>query len=187
VSSESRGPWVLLPVLGAPVAHGPVLARDWFSRLARPLDFGLTLRGRRVFGDNKTWRGVVVMSAGTVGASVALHRSAWFRERLPAELRDAGPWRYGPLLGVAVVGGELPNSFLKRQLGIAPGGRRWTPAGVTLVAFDQVDFVLGVWLALLPLWRMPAAQLAKALALVAGVHMSINVIGYAIGARDSWI
>jgi hypothetical protein len=137
-----------------------------------------------VFGDNKTWRGALVIGTGTVGASVAMHGSAWFRDRLPAELRAAGPWRYGPLLALGVVGGELPNSFLKRQLGIAPGRRRWTPGGVALVVFDQADFVLGVWVALLPLWRMPMRDVLRAFALVAAVHMGINVIGYAIGARD---
>ena len=125
-------------MLGAPVLHGPVLRGDLMPSLARPLDLGLSVRGRRVFGDNKTWRGALVMGAGTVGASLALDRAGWFRSRLPAPLREAGPWRYGPLLALGVVGGELPNSFLKRRLGIAPGSRRWTPAGVALVVFDLV-------------------------------------------------
>ena len=181
---NARGPWVLLPVLGAPLLHGPVLRGDWFAGLARPLDGGRSVRGRRLFGDNKTWRGAIVMSAGTVAASAALHESAWFRERLPPAVRDAGPWRYGPLLAIGVVGGELPNSFLKRQLGISPGSQRWTPAGVALVVFDQADFVLGVWAALLPVWRMPLRHAARAFATVAAIHMGINVVGYAIGARE---
>jgi CDP-archaeol synthase len=184
---SASGPWFLLPVLGAPVLHAPVLRGDRFARLARPLDLGLTVRGRRVLGDNKTWRGALVMGAGTVGASLALDRLEWFRSRLPMELRDAGPWRYGPLLALGVVGGELPNSFLKRQLGIAPGGRRWTPAGVALVVFDQADFVLGVWLALLPLWRMRWRDVTRAFVVVAGVHVGINVVGYLVGARETWI
>ena len=182
--SGSTGAWVLLPVLGAPLAHAPVLRGDLLPGLARPLDLGTTVRGRRVFGDNKTWRGALVMGTGTVAASAGLHRSSWFRDRLPDALRAAGPWRYGPLLALGVVGGELPNSFLKRQLGIAPGRQRWTPAGVALVVFDQGDFVLGIWVALLPLWRMPARDVARALAIVTAIHMGINVVGYAIGARD---
>ena len=57
--ADSRGPWVLLPVLGAPLAHAPVLRGDLMSGLARPIDLGLTVRGRRLFGDNKTWRGEI--------------------------------------------------------------------------------------------------------------------------------
>jgi hypothetical protein len=124
------------------------------------------------------------MGGGTMAASVALHRSPWFRDQLPDSVRDAGPWRYGPLLALGTVGGELPNSFLKRQLGIKPGHQRWTPGGVALVVFDQADFVLGIWAALLPLWRMPARDVARAFATVAAIHMGINVVGYAIGARD---
>ena len=187
MTSAGRAPWVLLPVLGAPVAHAPVLRGNRLAALARPLDGGATFRGRRVFGDNKTWRGAVVMSAGVVAASCALHRAEWFRDRLPEELRRAGPLRYGPLLAIGTVGGELPNSFLKRQLGIAPGSRRWTPGGVALVVFDQADFVLGIWLALSPVWRMPWREAARAFVLVAGVHMGINVVGYAIGARDTLV
>ncbi len=182
---RGRPPWALLPALGAPLLHAPVLRGDLLPGLARPLDHGLTVRGRRVFGDNKTWRGALVMSAGTVAATGVLSRSSWFRSKLPAELRDAGPLAYGTLLALGVVGGELPNSFLKRQLGIAPGRQRWTPAGVAVVAVDQADFVLGAWVTLLPVWRMPARDLAKACLVVAGIHMGINVVGYAIGARTS--
>jgi hypothetical protein len=182
---SSRAPWLLLPVLGAPLAHAPVLQRDLMARLARPLDGALSVRGQRLFGDNKTVRGALVMSTGTVAAAVALHRSEWFRDRLPEPLRDAGPWRYGPLMAAGVVGGELPNSFFKRQLGIAPGRQRWTPGGVALVLFDQGDFVVGIWLALLPIYRMPWRDVARAFATVAAIHMGINVVGYAIGARDT--
>ena len=136
---------LVAPVLGAPVLHAPVLKWDLGARLARPLDFGATVRGRRLFGDNKTWRGALVITAGVVGATVLLSRFEWFRDRLPDGLGRASQVAYGALLGAGVVLGELPNSFLKRQLGIQPGGRRWTPAGVAFVVFDQADFVLGVW------------------------------------------
>jgi hypothetical protein len=52
---------------------------------------------------------------------------------------------------------------------------------------DQADFVPAVWLTLSPLWRMPARRAARAFAVVAGVHMCVNVVGYAIGARETAI
>jgi hypothetical protein len=181
----ARGVWTLLPILGAPALHAPVLRSNRLAALARPIDCGATLRGRRLLGDNKTWRGALVMATGTIAAAHALHRARWFRERLPPELRDAGPSRYGPLLAIGTVAGELPNSFLKRQMGIAPGGRRLSPAGGVLILVDQVDFVVAVWLALRPLWRMPVRDVTEAVAIVAAVHMALNVAGYAIGARDT--
>jgi CDP-archaeol synthase len=175
----------LLPALGGALAHAPVLRYDLAPRLKLPLDGGLTLRGRRFFGENKTLRGALMMSGGTLAATLLLTRSERFRGRLPAELRDASPLAYGSLLGAGVVVGELPNSLLKRQLGIDPGDRRATPAGIALAVFDQGDFVLGCWATLAPLWRMTPRQLLRAFATVAAVHAGVNVIGYAVGARSS--
>jgi CDP-2,3-bis-(O-geranylgeranyl)-sn-glycerol synthase len=175
----------LLPVWGAHLAHAPVLIFDLFEPLKRPIDGGATLRGRRLLGDNKTWRGALVMIAGVVAATLALWRLPPFRHGLPTELRDADPRTYGLLLGIGTVVGELPNSMLKRQLGIAPGGRRTTPAGLALIAVDQADFVPAVWLTTRPLWRMPARDMAIAVVVVTTVHLGVNAAGYVIGARES--
>jgi hypothetical protein len=173
--------WVFLPVLGGALAHAPVLTFDLFPRLKRPLDGGARFRGRRLFGDNKTWRGAMVVVAGVVIATLLLSRWDWWWNELPRGLRDAGPLLYGLLLGLGVIVGELPNSFLKRQLGVAPGAR----GGLLLTIYDQADFVLAVWLLLLPLWVMAPWQAAFVFAVVALVHLVINVIGYAIGARTA--
>jgi CDP-2,3-bis-(O-geranylgeranyl)-sn-glycerol synthase len=148
--------------------------------LKRPLD-----GGSGVFGDNKTWRGALMMSSGTIAATVTLTRLGWFRGKLPAELRDASPLAYGALLGAGVVLGELPNSFLKRRLGIAPGARQKSAAGVAIGVLDQGDFVLGSRLTLAPLCRMSARETLESFAVVAAVHSAVNVVGYAIGARSS--
>jgi CDP-diglyceride synthetase len=179
--------WVFLPVLGGALAHAPVLSLDLLKPLKRPLDGGATVRGRRVFGDNKTWRGAIVIVAGVVVATALLSLWDWWWQELPDGLRDAGPLLYGALLGLGVVVGELPNSFLKRQLDIAPGTQKRSLGGVLLSVYDQADFVLAVWLLLLPLWVMAPWQAAFVFAVVAVVHLVINLIGYAIGARKSLI
>ena len=56
---------VFVAVLGAPILHAPVLALDLFKALKRPLDCGATIGGRRIFGDNKTWRGAIFMVGGS--------------------------------------------------------------------------------------------------------------------------
>jgi hypothetical protein len=177
--------WVFVPVLGALIPHAPVLRLDLFPALARPLDMGARVRGRRLFGDNKTWRGALVMFSGTLVAALLLTRWPWFRERLPEDVRDAPAAVYGSLLGAGVVLGELPNSFLKRQLGIEPGRRRLTALGAVLILYDQGDFVIGSWVTLLPIWTMPALGALLAFCAVAAVHFGINVIGYVVGARTS--
>ena len=176
---------MLLPVLGAPLAHAPVLRLDLLTALKRPLDGGATLRGRRLLGDNKTVRGAVVMLAGVLGATLALSQWDPYWSRLPGDVRAAGPLLVGSLLGAGTVLGELPNSFLKRRLGIAPGARRRSTLGVLLTVWDQVDFVPAVLLLLAPVWLMPAGTFALALAAVAIVHFGLNLVGYAIGARTA--
>jgi CDP-archaeol synthase len=176
---------VFLPVLGAPLLHAPVLISDAFPRLRRPLDGGLTVRGRRLFGDNKTWRGAIVMVTGTMLAALALSHWDEYWHALPPEIRALGPLLMGLLVGLGVVVGELPNSFVKRQLDIAPGTRTRSPGGVILAILDQGDLVLGIALLLLPIWRIPLDVLVLAFVAVSVVHAAVGVAGHRIGARQA--
>jgi CDP-archaeol synthase len=126
-----------------------------------------------------------MMTAGTVGATVALHRLAAYKQRLPEPVARANPVLQGTLLGGACWLGELPNSFLKRRLGIPPGQQRASPAGVAISILDQADWVPMAWLLLRPVWAMSVREAAQAFLLVAAIHVPINLIGYAIGARTA--
>ena len=171
-------PLVFLPVLGAPVLHAPVLRWDLLKPLKRPIS-------TRLFGANKTWRGALLMTAGPVAATVLAFEVPAYRRRLPPAVARANPLVVGGLLGTAVWVGELPNSFLKRRLGIPPGERRRDAAGIAISVVDQADWVPAAWLLLAPVWRMTPRQAAGVFVLVAAVHLPINVIGHAIGARSS--
>ena len=168
--------WVFLPVLGAPLAHAPVLRADLAPGLKRPIS-------KRLFGENKTWRGALVMSAGTVLAALALDRLPGYRRRLPEPMAAANPVVVGGLLGIATWVGELPNSFIKRRLGIPPGQRHRSPAGIVISIIDQADWVPIAALILRPIWRMTARETVEVFVLVVAVHLPINLAGYAIGAR----
>jgi hypothetical protein len=181
-----RALWVVAPVLGAYVAHAPVLRFDLFRALARPLDGGATIRNRRVFGPNKTWRGALVMLVGAFTATLLLSRWPAWACHWPVSLRRH-PVAYALLLGLGFVIGELPNSLVKRQLDIQPGGQRRSALGVALAIFDQADFVPGVWLTLAPLWLMTPMQALVVFAAAVVVHAVINVVGYAVGVRKTWI
>jgi hypothetical protein len=170
--------WAFLPVLGAPLAHAPVLRFGLAPRLARPIS-------RRLFGEHKTWRGALLMTGGTLAAAFALDRVPSYRRRLPAPVAAAGPLRMGLLLGTAMWLGELPNSFLKRRLGIPPGKHLHSPLGAGLAVFDMADWVPVAWLLVRPVWRMGAREGAQMFALVAVVHVPLNLLGYALGVRTS--
>ena len=161
-------------MLGAVVLHAPVLRYDLLKPLKRPID-----GGRGWFGANKTWRGALVMFTGPVLATGVFW--GW----MPDGLQDESWVLVGALIGFGTVAGELPNSYLKRRLGIAPGERRMTPGGVALIVYDQADFVPGIAIALLPIWTMPIDTLLLGFVAVALVHLVVNVIGYRIGARTA--
>lgn len=143
----------LLPalVLALPVVLGGLLhvaaikVRLWPGLAAIPLDGGLVLRGRRVFGANKTLRGAVVMVLATALSSWGCAALGLGPVVLP--IQTASPLVWGALLGAGYIAGELPNSFLKRQLDIAPGaaapaGRWWQRPLFWVI--DQLDFLAGI-------------------------------------------
>ena len=177
--------WIFLPVVGAPLLHVWVLRGDLLRGLKRPLDGGRTLRGRRLLGDNKTWRGALLMCSGVLLATLVLSLWPWWWDRLPDGIHDAGPALYGLLVGLGVVVGELPNSLLKRQLDIAPGSQRGSWSGRALMLLDQGDLVLGIWVCLLPIHVLSVAEGVLAFAVVSAIHFAVNVVGFAVGARTA--
>ena len=175
--------WIFLPVVGAPLLHVWVLRGDLLRGLKRPLDGGRTLRGRRLLGDNKTWRGALLMCSGVLLAAVVLSLWPWWWDRLPSGIRDAGPVLYGFLLGLGVDAGELPNSFLKRQLDIAPGSQRSSWSGRAITLLDQGDLVLGIWVCLLPIHVLSVGEALLAFVVISAIHFGVNLVGFAVGAR----
>ncbi|MGZ4216886.1 MAG: CDP-archaeol synthase [Solirubrobacteraceae bacterium] len=169
--------WVFLPALGAPVAHAPVLRWDVAPGLRRPIS-------RRLFGENKTWRGAHVMTSGTTLAAAGLARVPAYRRRLPEPIADANPVIVGGLLGIASWIGELPNSYIKRRIGIPPGDQLRAPAGVLFSIIDHADWVPIAAVLIRPIWRISPRETAGVFARVVAVHVPINLIGYAIGARQ---
>jgi CDP-2,3-bis-(O-geranylgeranyl)-sn-glycerol synthase len=128
------------------------LAMPVSRRFAVPLDGGCTLRGRRIFGANKTVRGFLMM-APAAGASCALLALLLDASRGGlAGLWPLSPGAYALLglwAGVGFMAGELPNSFIKRQLDVAPGAA--AQGRVTRPVFfvtDRLDSIAGMLLAL---------------------------------------
>jgi CDP-2,3-bis-(O-geranylgeranyl)-sn-glycerol synthase len=102
--------WIFLPVIGAPLLHVWVLRGDWLRGLKAPLDGGRTFRGRRLLGNNKTWRGALLMTGGVLLATLVLSLWPWWWHEMPQGIQTAGPALTGLLIGLGVVVGELPNS-----------------------------------------------------------------------------
>lgn len=179
--------YLFVPLLSTAALSGLVLHYDLSPSLKRPIDGGVVFRGRRLFGDNKTWRSIVWAILGctiTVAAQKYLvgDRAAAIAV-IPYEQTNV--FVLGMALGLGAVLGELPNSFIKRQLDIAPGHRPCGARGFLFFTLDQVDLLLATWPILL-FWVRPDWPLVvMSFVVVLAVHPVISSIGYLIGARQT--
>ena len=78
---------------------------------------------------------------------------------------------------------ELPNSALKRQLGIAPGkpGRGW--ANALFYVLDQVDMLVGVWIVLGILVGATVSRILWSVVFLFIAHQLLTLVGYQLGMR----
>ena len=163
------------------------LALPMSRRLAIPLDGGRTFRGRRLFGANKTLRGFVIMVPGTGVAFALLARVVGGAASGVAGLWPVSPPDYallGMWAGFGFMLGELPNSFVKRQLGVAPG--QAAEAGCARPLFgvlDRIDSILGMLFALAIVVSIP--WLTWAYVLIAGplLHASFSLLLFQLGGK----
>ena len=63
-----------------------------------------------------------------------------------------------------------------------PGQPADTPSAEAKKKHAHPSYI-GIWVLLLPVWVMSVPQALLAFAVVVAVHLVINVVGFAIGAR----
>jgi CDP-diglyceride synthetase len=172
----------------AGVAHSVWLAHELSGRFSYPIDGGSHLRGRRLFGDNKRVRGFVVMlpAAGASfwllaqlldAVSPALRASLWPLSN--GQLALLGTWA-----GLGFMLGELPNSFVKRQLDIAPGApASGKLAGIASFVADRVDSIIGMLLAISLATHTPWETWLYVLILGPAIHLCFSVLLYRLGVK----
>lgn len=115
--------WFLVFFIPAYITNmAPVFVRR-IPVLDYPLDCNTKWRGKRLFGKNKTWRGLIfgIVMGGLSGYIMQL-------AGLPFS------WWWGLILGFAALLGDALESMVKRQMNIKPGGR--------FMPWDQLDFII---------------------------------------------
>jgi hypothetical protein len=185
----ARALFIVVAFVLAGFAHSAWLGSRRSQRLMIPLDGGLRIRGRRIFGDNKTVRGFVVMipAAALAFGIVFSVLSAVSRDVADTlwPLSRAGYFALGAWAGFGFMAGELPNSFVKRQLDIAPG-RPPRSRGGALVSFvvDRLDSILAMLFAISV--AVPTSWKTWVLVLVIGpaIHLAFSVLLYRIGVKE---
>ena len=133
---------VLLPLLLSNVAHMVLVKKEGLSRWSIPIS-------TKWFGPNKTYRGLLFVPLANALLFTLLQlvgRSWWEWPSPTANTPALELLSIGALYGMAYVLFELPNSWLKRRLGIAAGQSSRKFAAFFLL-LDKSDSALGVSLA----------------------------------------
>ncbi len=147
----------------------PVLLR-WIPYGGKPINSAL-------FGEHKTWRGLIV--AILVGGLV-FWLQKWlyimgFQDWALIDYADFPLW-FGFLQGAGVILGDLLKSYYKRKQGIKPGDPWW--------GWDQLDFVMG-GLTFGFLVYVPKAEIVLVLLILSPIlHLLVNNIGYLLKLRE---
>lgn len=174
---------VALPVILAAVFHMVVVRFDWLKFATYPLDHYATFRSKRIFGDNKTYRGVIVMVIASI-AFTYLYQWMVFHSDTLADLnllnfQRFSPVFYGILFGLGYIIGELPNSFFKRQFGISEG--KSTSFLQRMV--DQLDSVVAILILLLLFSHFSLQHFWLGILFYGFLHLGINYLLYLLRLR----
>ncbi|HLE75573.1 MAG TPA: CDP-2,3-bis-(O-geranylgeranyl)-sn-glycerol synthase [Candidatus Bathyarchaeia archaeon] len=136
----------------------------------RPLDLGKNFfDGKPIFGKNKTFRGFFFGLA--IGVMVGLAESLVFNYPVPFSILFSVLSPLGALMG------DLAGAFLKRRLGIAPGG--------LLPIIDQIDFAIGAILFSLPLAMMYWELAIAVIIITAPIHLFTNFLAYKLKLKNN--
>src|SRR5678815_234056 len=122
VTELAEGALIIAPLFLGFIVHGLCIRFGALRGLARPIK-------RTWFGENKTYRGVICVALGTAVGFVVIDLRFL---SIGSEHRTRELASLGLIVGTAAMLAELPNSFLKRRMGIAPGAQA---GGIRGVAF----------------------------------------------------
>lgn len=163
---------ILLLILQSLWFIAPAYAANGFPPLMQgksPVDGRRNFRGKRLFGDGKTWEGTI---AGImVGISVG-----WLQVIGQKQLEYLGlglPEMTAPLVVMLCLGtmaGDIIGSFVKRRLGIERGG--------AAPLLDQDGFVIAALLFAMLVYRADIYIAAVLLIITPPIHWIANVCGY---------
>ncbi len=160
---------LVFPIVIAGILHMWVVKKNYLSFLKNPISI-------KSFGENKTYRGLFIMPLGTFLGSLLIYPQ--FFSRLE------NPFICSFMTGIFYILFELPNSFLKRRLGIKPGllpkNNRF------LFSFiDQIDSLIGIFIVYFFIGNIKGEILISTLFLGVLVHYGVNYFLYKINLRKN--
>jgi len=169
--------YLLLPAYFANMA--PVFNNNLFKKQKfYPMDFNAKLNGKPLFGEHKTWNGLIAAIIIAILVSLIQHLLSRYPFFWEFGFFSYNNWvLIGLLMGFGAIIGDLTKSFFKRRIGKKPG-ERWVP-------FDQLDFIIGALIFLSFFYKIEAKIIIYALIISIILHITTNHIGFYLGMREA--
>lgn len=165
---------------------------SFYKKHRAPIDGGKYLRGKRIFGDNKTWIGFGSM---IVISSIVHVIWGWAIDKLDLTYKSdyynikknsiSYNFILGILNGFLYMISELPNSFMKRRLGIESDKRVKGIKGIVSFIVDQVDSIIGICVMIKELSGCTWKRCIEFIGLGSITHLGVNVVLYKLHLRRS--
>lgn len=176
----------MMPLIIAGILNMIFCRSRLYKKCAYPIDGGrIFIDGRRVLGDNKTIIGaismIVISSASMVIWGVVIKAfgisglSQFYRVNENNIILNI---YLGAIIGAAYIVAELPNSFIKRRLGIECGKVGGGLIGSIFYIIDQIDSLIVVFIILILYSNISIIEYMGYIILGAATHSIINMILY---------
>jgi CDP-2,3-bis-(O-geranylgeranyl)-sn-glycerol synthase len=167
--------WLLLPAVMANMS--PVIFK-WVPFLDYPVDFKINLNKKRIFGQNKTFRGFFfgILSAILV-VFLQKHFFYLFKTVSLLDYKEINVVLLGFLFGFGALFGDLVKSFLKRRKGIKPG--------VPWIPYDQIDWILGALFFMSFYITIPYYYYLSGIIILGALHPVVNLMNFKLGIQES--
>lgn len=186
----------LMPPILAGIGNMIWCKSNGLQSLNIPMDFGKCLKdGKRILGDNKTWKGflgyIVLNLLMTVVMGFICKQNEFLQGHNFLYKNQENTLLYNSIIGIALGLGyalfELPNSFIKRRLSVVPGKRAEGKWKYFFAILDQADSVFGcVWVVSL-VYKMSLAMYFFYVFLGTLTHLLLNIVLYLLHLRKNII
>src|SRR3989344_8476847 len=116
---------IIYLILPAAIANMmPVFIKNNLKTLAYPIDFNLKIKGKRIFGSHKTFRGLIFGIMGSIFVvfiQYLLQKNNIFLDLNLVNYNILNPIKFGFLIGFFVLVFDAISSFIKRRMNFKPG------------------------------------------------------------------
>ena len=168
----------IFPLAFAGVLHMIVVKKNLLQHLAAPIN-------KRLFGASKTWRGILLMPLFTI---LGFYIIFLFFDVHPShtsfDIHHYSPAQLGFVLGLAYVIAELPNSLIKRRMGI-PAGEFPKKNKIFFIIADQLDSIIGCGLVYVVVLGMPFATFFCLIIIGIYIAFAVKNILYHLGYKKT--